>query len=605
MDAAAKTLAFNAFLVKLEALGFTSEQMWEVVGKDLQRAGVLPSDDYWPAKGAAGGLERGRIKRLIKDTEIAVDGIDMTEATYKNKADLWWEDQGDIFLTRVRTALGKSAGVGLTGGRVTAAQSNGEVLSSAEISQTLTSPDFPAFEKTVREGKFTEALALLNAGTPFANLALRAAMHFQKNQDVKVPEGEHQRARLNVVLQSYTKLLGKAILASIRESYPNRERFPVQMSDKLIRLLTSFAGEDSEKYPERLVEAVALLVQTEKSDLQYVGASVLGKAISALVDVSAQVFGAPIGRLARGRAKDLMDVWAEESKDSTFDAWGDYYECAPRTGAYNCMTTVALPVFIDWVHVQWAHLLREEMKPGNLEDALAHKTLKKEDAKYGAMCLNAQRVADKGGAGAAGKGNKPTGGGPHNGGKPLSAADRAKQLCTFCKRFGHLEEKCFDKHPELRNQRGTRGAKRNLNGAFRNNRFNQFGGMNNGQQSYGQYGGGNGQNGGNPQGQYGGVQMNAGQPNQQGQQQQQQHQQQQQGGMGNPGGQGAKACYQCGQVGHIARNCRNTAGQQQQMQTMQRQQQQMVPWQPQQPPQQLQLAPPPGVGATGGAGGSG
>ena len=78
MDAAAKTLAFNAFLVKLEALGFTSEQMWEVVGKDLQRAGVLPSDDYWPAKGAAGGLERGRIKRLIKDTEIAVDGIDMT-----------------------------------------------------------------------------------------------------------------------------------------------------------------------------------------------------------------------------------------------------------------------------------------------------------------------------------------------------------------------------------------------------------------------------------------------------------------------------------------------------------------------------------------------
>ena len=174
MDPSAKTSVFNEFLVKLEALGFTSEQMWEVVGKDLQRAGVLPSDDYWPAKGAAGGLERGRIKRLVKDTEIAVDGIDM--AAYKNKAELWWEDQGDIFLTRVRTALGKSAGVGLTGGRVTAAQSNGEVLSGAEISQTLTSPDFPAFEKTVREGKFTEALAQLNAGTPFANLASRAAM---------------------------------------------------------------------------------------------------------------------------------------------------------------------------------------------------------------------------------------------------------------------------------------------------------------------------------------------------------------------------------------------------------------------------------------------
>ena len=85
------------------------------------------------------------------------------------------------FLTRVRTALGKSASVGLPGGRATTAQSSGEVLNGAEISQTLTSPDFLAFGKTMREGKFTEALALLNASTPFENLVLRAAMHFQKN----------------------------------------------------------------------------------------------------------------------------------------------------------------------------------------------------------------------------------------------------------------------------------------------------------------------------------------------------------------------------------------------------------------------------------------
>ena len=51
----ARTAAFNEFLVELEGLSFTSEQIWEVVGKDLQRARVLPSHDYCPAKGAVGG----------------------------------------------------------------------------------------------------------------------------------------------------------------------------------------------------------------------------------------------------------------------------------------------------------------------------------------------------------------------------------------------------------------------------------------------------------------------------------------------------------------------------------------------------------------------
>ena len=332
---------YTTFLNSLTALGFTVKQLWKPLGGDLSNAGVLTTAQ-WPGENAD-AIHYGRVRDLVRQTEVDVSDIDVGEGTYKNKPVDWWMDQGDKWLTALKAKLGLVASAGTVDGKITASQTSGERLYTSEVAQVVNNAEFTDFEKEVIGGHYTEALAKLNGASDVATLMLRAAIHFESNQDVKVQVGDHQRARLNEVLQKYAKLRGKTIIESVRASYPNREHFPVQMGEKLVTLLTSFAGKDSEHYPSKLVDAVALLVHAsyDKASLPYVGASVLGKAISAMVDVMSIIFGSPIGRMARTRAQDIMDVWGD-SGDSTFARWGEFYTASWRLpwrhrGDFRCI----------------------------------------------------------------------------------------------------------------------------------------------------------------------------------------------------------------------------------------------------------------------------
>jgi hypothetical protein len=133
------------FIKKMDAL--LIDNLYMDIGNHILSEG-LKWKGAWPEDKTPSGLAKGILKKCLRsELELDFGAIDITEATFKNKSDEFWEGPGMEILDVIMKALGGAGAAQLVGEKTkpTPAMQSGMVPTAADIQLIAQSPEFERF----------------------------------------------------------------------------------------------------------------------------------------------------------------------------------------------------------------------------------------------------------------------------------------------------------------------------------------------------------------------------------------------------------------------------------------------------------------------------
>ena len=455
-------------------------QVLTTLGEELVSEGHLPKAQY--SKLATNGLQRGKLKGVLAGTGAHVHGIPCG-AEWKVKADEWWETHGHIASNRFGDKLKHTAG----GGMITEQVLNGQVLSQREGDTVVIDGKFPKLCEDLRNEDFAQVKAGIDpTASEFGKLFSRGALNFRtRGVTPKYGDSDYNRPKLDEAFKMYTQLLsGKHTEEALDKVYTRRQSArPANFSETFHAAITGFAK--GKPVEDGLLAAMALLADCQVGELGSQGASVIVKALGAVLDVydaTLSCVGSTVSRLAA----DVIEVW--DQADSRWEHWESVYGGTTGHGPLECAKKFVFPVLREWLQDYWKQLASAgpQFKLDERLDGALSLVSMRDKPELGSR-LYEERAADTQRIHAQSPRKRPVRALEEKGeaGPGGQQSWKANLECSHCGKTGHVKDTCFLLHPERK--RGT-PEYRAANGQGRRDRGQRRGQQMSGQQmsEYGQ-----------------------------------------------------------------------------------------------------------------------
>ena len=170
-----------AFMKKLDALGI--DNLYQDLGNHILSEG-LKWRGAWHEDKTPNGLAKSMFKKCMRsELELDFGVIDISEASFKNKPDDFWEGPGLEILEVIMNALGGAGAAQRVGEKTkpTPAMQSGMVPTAADIQLISQSAEFDSFRLILNGAdstteRFEAIRKILDADTAAAKLLKKCAM---------------------------------------------------------------------------------------------------------------------------------------------------------------------------------------------------------------------------------------------------------------------------------------------------------------------------------------------------------------------------------------------------------------------------------------------
>jgi hypothetical protein len=556
------------FIKKMDAL--LIDNLYMDIGNHILSEG-LKWKGAWPEDKTPSGLAKGILKKCLRsELELDFGAIDITEATFKNKSDEFWEGPGMEILDVIMKALGGAGAAQLVGEKTkpTPAMQSGMVPTAADIQLIAQSPEFERFRLILNGAdstteRFEAIRRILDADTDAAKLLKKCAMFTKELTDVTVKESDSSRVLVTNSFRAYDTLRGEILCPALNNLLSGSE---IQLNDittsDIVANVMGFVTATPATFHKSMDKAISLMLRCQTAELGLQSSQDLMESMEAVACVLAFTLGDLVGPdlcqrgIALRQTASIMRKWS--AQDPEFVCWNQpgFYENS-KACAYSLVTEIFYPILTAWLDKVWRYIYRQGSRPTTLVQLTLYDQLRSSSEDFSQMATFVKKMVSTKGLPASQQG----------GGK------KPRPTCSHCGKKGHVETDCRSKHPELQAAflAGNGGG-----GGGNGGRGGGKGGRGGGRRA--KRGGGGGGRGPHPNShntqndwaaqQYAlsmyQPQMQqgfAGSPAQPGSPMSWQFPQQFAGfGLNSPPGQGkgkgeSRACYNCGIVGHIGRDC--------------------------------------------------
>jgi hypothetical protein len=481
--------AFRAWYIRVRGLELGC--VLSCMGRAMQSSGALQN---WPAQGSQppDAMQKCLLLEMLANARLKIDDIS-TDAKYKKQDDDWWQEQGFRLIARLKVAFGGTDGAGGDPGKVTASMLTGHVLGKAECNATVVNPLFTTWEAHVSRGNFEEAKAMLVTTSEFGRTLQRAALTFSDAVEVKVESGDFVRPRLNFALAAYCRLESASITKILDSYYPRSAgAFPEGL---VVEIKSHLVGFSHGQLRTKFVKAVCLLLGSAPGLAAAPAmAACSPNNVAKAIEVSfaaLHVLLADAGENAALRAKEVMNVWAEE--DAAYSSYANFYPIAsgaigsrnkPGAGAEDVLLRVLFPVLEKWSTQYWSFLrkageIKTEDAPKSLDSLLERREMRYDSEAFQLLVQDAEKCRSghipsqpmqaKRQAGWQAQGCQESALAVQDSDQEQGGKRNRDRSCPVCG-MSHQESKCWTKFPHLNPAHPefvSKAQRRRLNGGGR------------------------------------------------------------------------------------------------------------------------------------------
>ena len=250
------------------------------------------------------GLAKSMFKKCLRtELELNFGVIDISEASFKNKPDDFWEGPGLEILEVIMNALGGVGAAQRVGEKTkpTPAMQSGMVPTAADIQLISQSAEFDSFRLILNGAdstteRFEAIRKILDADTAAAKLLKKCAMFTKELTDVAVKEADSSRVLVTNSFRDYDTLRGAILCPALNNILSGHE---TQLNDittsDIMANIMGFVTATPATFHKSMDKAFALMLQCSTAELGNQSSQDLMEGMEAVACVLAYTLGDLVG----------------------------------------------------------------------------------------------------------------------------------------------------------------------------------------------------------------------------------------------------------------------------------------------------------------------
>jgi len=360
----------------------------------------------WPEDKTPTGLAMGMFKKCLRaELELDFGAIDISEATFKNKSDEFWELPGMEILDVIMKALGGAGAAQLVGEKTkpTPAMQSGMVPTAADIQLIAQSPEFENFRQTLNgtdstTERFEAIRKILDADTDAAKLLKKCAMFTKELTEVAVKDSDSSRVLVTNCFRAYDILRGEILCPTLNNLLSG---FETQLNDittsDIVASVMGFVTAAPATFHKSMDKAISLMLRCPTAELGLQSSQDLMESMEAVACVLAFTLGDLVGPdqcqrgIALRQTASIMRKWS--AQDPEFVCWNQpgFYENS-KACAFSLVTEIFYPILTAWLDKVWRYIYRQGSRPTTLVQLTLYDQLRSSSEDFSQMATFVKKM---------------------------------------------------------------------------------------------------------------------------------------------------------------------------------------------------------------------